>query len=71
MNDRAPNSPEREDRSGLQRRKNWPSTQRIGKDIRTSSYFFTRRVADVVPEACFSAMNRDRYNVLAAIWTAA
>ena len=58
LNERQPNSPEHEDRSGWQRRKTrlqwlmWLSTQRIGKDIRASSYFFTRRAADVVSEAC-------------------
>ena len=46
INERHPNSPEHEDRSGWQRRKTWlqwlmwPSTQRIGKDIRASSFFF-------------------------------
>ena len=45
----------------------WPSTQRIGKDIRANSYFFTRRAADVLPEACFTAMTEDRHNELAAM----
>ena len=45
----------------------WPSTQRIGKDIGASSYFFTRRAADVLPEACFTAMTEDRHNELAAM----
>ena len=43
------------------------ATQRIGKDIRASSYFFTRRAADVVPEACFTAMTKDRHDELAAV----
>ena len=73
MNERQPNSPEHEDRSGWQRRKTrlqwlmWLSTQRIGKDIRASSYFFTRRAADVVPEACFTVMTEDRHDELAAM----
>ena len=58
MNERQPNSPERRDRSG------W---KRIGKDIRASSYFFTRRAADVVPEACFTSMTEDRHDELAAM----
>ena len=45
----------------------WPSTQRIGKDIGASSNFFTRRAADVVPEACFTAMTEDRHDELAAM----
>ena len=45
----------------------WLSTQRIGKDIRTSSYFFTRRAADVVSEACFTAMTGDRHDERAAM----
>ena len=40
----------------------WPSIPRIGKDIRASSYFFTRRAAAVVPEACFTAMTEDRHD---------
>ena len=73
MNERQPNSPEHEDRSGWQRRKTrlqwlmWLSTQRIGKDIRASSYFFTRRAADVVPEACFTAKTEDRHDKLDAM----
>ena len=43
----------------------WPSTQRIGKDMRASSYFFTRRAADLVPEACLTAMTEDRHDELA------
>ena len=42
----------------------WPSTQRIGKDIRANSYFFTRRAADVVSEACFTVMTGDRHDEL-------
>ena len=45
----------------------WLSTQRIGKDIRTSSYFFTRRAADVVSEACFTVMTGDRHDERAAM----
>ena len=73
MNKRQPNSPEHEDRSEWQRRKPrlqwlmWPSTQRIGKVIRASSYFSTRRVVDLVPEACSTAMTEDRHDELAAI----
>ena len=72
-NERQPNSPEHKNRSGWQHRDTrlqwlmWPSTQRIGKDIRASSYFFTRRAADVVPEACFTAMTKDRHDELAAV----
>ena len=70
---RQPNSQEHEDCSGWQRRKTrllwlmWPSTQRIGKVIRASSYFSTRRVVDLVPEACSTAMTEDRHDELAAI----
>ena len=73
LNERQPNSPEHEDRSGWQRRKTrlqwlmWLSTQRIGKDIRASSYFFTRRAADVVSEACFTVMTGDRRDERAAM----
>ena len=45
----------------------WPSSQRIGKVIRASSYFSTRRVVDLVPEACFTAMTKDRHGELAVI----
>ena len=45
----------------------WPSTQRIEKDIRANSYFFTRRAADVLPEACFTTMTEDRHDELAAM----
>ena len=45
----------------------WFSTQRIGKDIRASSYFFTRRAADVVSEACFTVMTGDRHDERAAM----
>ena len=73
LNERQPNSPEDEDRTGWQRRKTWLqwlmwlSTQRIGKDIRASSYFFTRRAADVVSEACFTVMTGDRHDKRAAM----
>ena len=73
INERQPNSRECKDRSGWQRRDTrlqwlvWPSTQRIGEDSRASSYFFTRRAADVVPEACFTAMTKDRHDELAAM----
>ena len=73
MNEQQPNSPGHEDRSEWQRRKTrlqwlmWPSTQRIGKVIRASSYFSTRRVVDLVPEACSNAMTEDRHDELAAI----
>ena len=72
MNERQPNSPGHEDRSEWQRRKTrlqwlmWPSTQRIGKVIRASSYFSTRRGVDLVPEACSTAMTEDRHVELAA-----
>ena len=73
LNERQPNSLEHEDRSGWQRGKTrlqwqmWLSTQRIGKDIRASSYFFTRRAADVVSEACFTVMTGDRHDERAAM----
>ena len=72
-NERQPNSPEHKNRSGWQHRDTrlqwlmWPSTQRIGKDIRANSYFFTRRAADVLPEACFTTMTEDRHDELAAM----
>ena len=37
----------------------WPSTQRIGKDIRACSYFVTQRAGDLVSEACFTVMTGD------------
>ena len=43
------------------------ATQRIGKDIRASPYFFTRRAADVVSEACFTVMTGDRHDERAAM----
>ena len=73
MDERQPNSPGHEDRSEWQRRKTrlqwlmWPSTQRIGKVIRASSYFYTRRVVGSVPEACSTAATEDRHYELAAI----
>ena len=35
----------------------WPSTHRIGKDIRACFYLFTRRAADVISEAFFTAIS--------------
>ena len=43
----------------------WPSTHCIGKGITPSSYFFTSRVANEVPEAYFTAMTEDHHNELA------
>ena len=34
----------------------------IGKDIRANSYFFTRKAADLVSEACFTVMTGDRHD---------
>ena len=45
----------------------WPSTQRIGKFTRASSYFSSRRAVDLVPEACSTAITEDRRDELAAI----
>ena len=73
MNERRLNSLKHEDRSRWQRRKTrqqwlmWPSTQRIGKDIRASSKLFTRWGVDVVSEACFTAMTGDRHYEPAAM----
>ena len=73
MNEQQPNSLAHEDRSEWQRRKTrlqwlmWPSTQRIGKVIRASSYFSTRRVVDLVHEAYSTAVTEDRHDELAAI----
>ena len=73
MNERRPNSLKHEDHSRWQRRKTrqqwlaWPSTQRIGKDIRASSKLFTRWGVDVVSEACFTAMTGDRHYEPAAM----
>ena len=73
MNERQPNSPEHEDRSGWQRCKTrlqwlmWPSTQRIGKDIREGSYFFTLRAAYVVSDACYTAMTGNRHDERAVL----
>ena len=72
-NEQQPNSLGYEDRSDWQRRKTrlrWlmrPSTQRIGKVIRISFYFSTRRVVDLVPEACSIAMTVDRHDERVAI----
>ena len=54
------------ERSDLQWLK-WLSAQRIGKEIRASSYFFTRRPANVVSEACFTVMTGDRHAKRAAM----
>ena len=73
MNERQLNSLEYEDRSWWQRHKTWLqwlmwiATQRIGKDIKASSYFFTWRVANVVSEACFTVMTRDYHDERAAM----
>ena len=73
LNERQLNSPEHEDHSWWQRRKTrlqwpmWIATQRIGKDIRASSFFFTRRAADVVSEACFTVITGDRHDKRAAM----
>ena len=40
----------------------WPSTQRIGEDIRENSQLFTRRAVDVISEACFPAMTGYRHD---------
>ena len=70
MNEQQPNSLGHEDRSEWLHRKTrlqwlmWPSTQHIGKVIRASSYLSTRRVVDLVPEACSTP---DRHDGLAAI----
>ena len=45
----------------------WPSAQLIGKGIRASSQLFIRRAADVISEACFTAMTGDRHDELAAM----
>ena len=72
MNKRQPNSWEHEGCWGWLRRKTsllwlmWPSTQRIGKDIKASS-LFTRRAVDVISEAFFRAMTGDRDDELAAL----
>ena len=44
----------------------WPSTQRIGKEIK-ASLLFTRRAADVISEVFFAATTGDRDNELAAM----
>ena len=73
MSQRQPNLQEQNDLSGIQRRKTrllwlmWASTQRMGKYIRVSSKLFTRRAADLIVEACFSAMTRDRHGKRAAV----
>ena len=45
----------------------WPSTQRIGKDIRASSKLFSQEAADVISEAYLTAMTGDRLDKLAAL----
>ena len=46
----------------------WPSTRRIGKDIKVSSWFFTRGAADVISEAFLTtAMTGYRHEELAAM----
>ena len=73
MNTRHPNSQEHEDCQVWQRRKTrllwpmWPSTRRIGKDIKVSSWFFTRGAADVISEAFLTAMTGYRHEELAAM----
>ena len=73
MNKRHPNSQEHEDCQVWQRRKTrplwpmWPSTWRIGKDIKASSWFFTRGAADVISEAFLTAMTGYRHEELAAM----
>ena len=73
MNKRHPNSQEHEDCQVWQRRKTrllwpmWPSTRRIGKDIKVSSWFFNRGAADVISEAFLTAMTGYRHKELAAM----
>ena len=73
MNTRHPNSQEHEDCQVWQRRKTrllwpmWPSTRRIGKDIKVSSWFFTRGAADAISEAFLTAMTGYRHEELAAM----
>ena len=43
------------------------STHNIGKDIGATSLLFTRRTADVISEACFTAMTSDHHDELAAM----
>ena len=45
----------------------WPSTRRIGKDIKVSSWFFNRGEADVISEAFLTAMTGYRHEELAAM----
>ena len=45
----------------------WPSAEGIGKDIRENSWLFTRKVADVISEACFIAMMGDCHYELAVM----
>ena len=73
MNEQQPNSLGHEDCLEWQCRKTWlqwlmwPSTQHIGKVIRASSYFYTWKVVNLVPEACSTVMTRDHHDELAAI----
>ena len=73
MNTRHPNSQEHEDCQVWQRRKTrllwpmWPSTRRIGKDIKVNSWFFTRGAADAISEAFLTAMTGYRHEELAAM----
>ena len=45
----------------------WPSTRRIGKDIKVNSWFFTRGAADAISEAFLTAMTGYRHEELAAM----
>ena len=75
-NKRQPNSREHESCWGWQRHKTrllwlmWPSTQRIGKEIKASS-LFSRRAADVISEIFFTATTGDRsrsHIILVSFW---
>ena len=39
----------------------------IGKDNRASSQLLARRAADVISKSCFTVMNGDRHDELAAL----
>ena len=43
------------------------STQRIRKDIRVGSLLLSRRAADVISQACFTAMTGDHHDELPAM----
>ena len=45
----------------------WTSTQLMGNYIWASSNLFTRRADDVIIEASFTAMTRDRHDLRAAV----